>query len=105
MAATSTQFGNLQKRHCVVEGSVARELLDEAGFLRLQATAWWSWSDSNQLGRAYLWNVGVLDQLTLSDTGHSISKRAANDGHFYKRGSQVAGHTVGIPPALTVSRE
>src|SRR5712671_6845458 len=67
MAATSTQFGNLQKRHCVVEGSVARELLDEAGFLRLQATGWWSWSDSNQPPECYgMW--AVSDQLTRSDT-------------------------------------
>ena len=32
-----------------------------------------------------LWNTGVSDQLTLSDTRHSSSKRAAIDGHFYKR--------------------
>ena len=32
-----------------------------------------------------LWNTGVSDQLTLSDTKHSISKRAAINGHFYKR--------------------
>src|SRR3954449_1701488 len=31
-----------------------------------------------------LWNAGVSDQLTLSDTRHSSSKRAAIDGHFYK---------------------
>src|SRR5437868_8525182 len=32
-----------------------------------------------------LWNAGVSDQLTLSDTRHSSSKRAAIDAHFYKR--------------------
>src|SRR6266576_4504628 len=32
-----------------------------------------------------LWNAGVSDQLTLSDTKHSSSKRPAIDGHFYKR--------------------
>ena len=33
-----------------------------------------------------LWNVGgVSDQLTLSDTRQSSSKRAAIDGNFYKR--------------------
>jgi hypothetical protein len=34
-----------------------------------------------------LWNVGVSDQLTLSDTKHSSSKRPANDGHFHKSGN------------------
>src|SRR6266705_3075021 len=32
-----------------------------------------------------LWNAGVSDQLTLSDTRHSSSKRAAIDGNFYNR--------------------
>ena len=32
-----------------------------------------------------LWNVEVSDQLTLSDTRHSSSKRAAIDGNFYNR--------------------
>ena len=32
-----------------------------------------------------LWNVGVSDQLTLSDTRHSSSKTAAIDGNFYNR--------------------
>ena len=31
-----------------------------------------------------LWNVGVSDQLTLSDTRHSSSNRARYDGFFYK---------------------
>src|SRR6266850_4534996 len=34
-----------------------------------------------------LWNVGVSDQLTLSDTKHSSSKRPAIDGHFHKSGN------------------
>src|SRR6266481_4630591 len=33
------------------------------------------------------WNVGVSDQLTLSDTKHSSSKRPAIDGHFHKSGN------------------
>src|SRR5258705_5554575 len=34
-----------------------------------------------------LWNVGVSDQLTLSDTKHWSSKRPAIDGHFHKSGN------------------
>ena len=34
-----------------------------------------------------LWNAGVSDQLTLSDTRHSSSKRAAIDGHFQQKGN------------------
>ena len=48
-----------------------------------------------------LWNVGVSDQLTLSDTRHSSSKRAAIDGNFYNReifGCRHAGmESPGVP--------
>ena len=48
-----------------------------------------------------LWNAGVSDQLTLSDTWHSSSKRAAIDGNFYNReifGCRHAGmESPGVP--------
>jgi len=48
-----------------------------------------------------LWNVGVSDQLTLSDTRHSSSKRAGIDGIFYNReifGCRHAGmESPGVP--------
>src|SRR5258708_29560207 len=44
-----------------------------------------------------LWNAGVSDQLTLSDTWHSSSKRSAIDGHFYKR--EISGWKSPVFPA------
>src|SRR5712672_4400543 len=55
---------------CLSVGAVIAgnsKMVLKAGFLRLQATAWWSWSDSNQPPKCYgTWLVS--DQLPWSDT-------------------------------------
>src|SRR5256885_12437913 len=52
-----------------------------------------------------LWNVGVSDQLTLSDTRHSSSKRAAVDGNFYNREIFGCRHACMEVPVLPGPRQ
>src|ERR1700704_5174115 len=61
---------------------------ERARILRLQATAWWSWSDSNQPPECY--GIWACPTSSPGRTPGLELEEAAVDGHFYKRESRVA---------------